>query len=226
MKRKKSIVIDRERTDRYFEPIVRRLPPGISPDFITAISFIPLLAYFFLVWFSGRYGFSWANFLILFPAFIALFLAAGLDGLDGALARKRKKQGRRTDAQLQLGNFLDHTLDRISDIILLICIPLGGYCSWWLVLFALIGISLTSFCGTEAEAVYNFREYGGILGRLRRLGILLAVTFMSAVYPGEIAGFSFFGWTMIIFGGGGLITFGQRFYKTYKKGNDLIKSKR
>lgn len=233
--KKKSIIIDRKSTDRYFEPIVKRLPPSVTPNFITWISFIPPSVYCFLILFSGKSDLSWVfRFAILLLASVVFFFCT-LDGLDGALARKRYSEGKWSENQMKLGNFLDHNVDRISDVIMLLGFPLGGYCRMELFTAAVVVIAWFSYLGVSSEAVYGFREYGGILGRFRRGVVLWVATIIATIwsaitifYPNAVTirsmiiGFSFFEWLMIIFIIGGLISFLQRFYKIYKFGRNLI----
>lgn len=91
-------------------------------------------------------------------------LAFILDGLDGQLARKR---GLASAA----GDLLDHTLDRVVDVALLVA--LGSNTSWFLhpELGAVLGWAaalttmLGSYMGTAAQSVGLKRDYGGFSRR-------------------------------------------------------------
>lgn len=239
MEKKKSMFSDRKETDPRFGFITERLSPSVTPNDITWMSLIPPSIYCLLIWFSGRSDLSWVfRSIILFLAIIAFFFCV-LDGLDGALARKRHSEGKWSENQMKLGNFLDHSVDRISDVIMFFGFPLGGYCRIELFTAAVVAIGLFSYLGVSSEAIYGFREYGGILGRLRRGFILWVATIIATIwsvitifYPNAVTirstiiGFSFFEWLMIVFVVGGLISFLQRFYKIYKFGRNLIQEER
>lgn len=100
---------------------------------------------------------------------VALVLIAGIfDALDGALARHQGTDG-------PYGDFLDHTIDRIVDVGILVAIgynaalvldPMAGYAA---ALLTLLG----SYMGTQAQSVGLGRIYGGF-SRADRLVITLA----------------------------------------------------
>ena len=87
---------------------------------------------------------------------VALVLIAGIfDALDGALARHQGTAG-------PYGDFLDHTIDRVVDVGLVVAIgynsayvvdPLAG---WAAALLTLLG----SYMGTQAQSVGLGRIYG------------------------------------------------------------------
>ncbi len=100
---------------------------------------------------------------------VALVLIAGVfDALDGALARHQGTDG-------PYGDFLDHTIDRVVDVGILVAIgynaalvldPMAGYAA---ALLTLLG----SYMGTQAQSVGLGRIYGGF-SRADRLVITLA----------------------------------------------------
>ena len=212
MNKNESIIADRKRTDRYFEPIAKRLPP--NPNSLSVISFILAMIYSFITWFSGINNFSPG----LFFAFFFLLFSSALDAVDGTVARLRKLESK-------WGDYLDHALDRIADTSFIIAIIFGGYVRWEIGLFSFAGIFLTSDFGALAKAAGLPREYGGIMGRTIRLVVLMAATISNAICPDKIGmngvGFTFLGWAMVIFAIGGIYTAYQRFHRTR---NALIKS--
>lgn len=98
-------------------------------------------------------------------AALLVVVSGGLDVADGELARRR---GGGTDR----GDFLDHVLDRYSDLVLLVGVA-AGTGAWLLGTVALTGVFLTSYMGTQAQAVGAGRDYGGLLGRADRIGLLV-----------------------------------------------------
>ena len=98
-----------------------------------------------------------------------VFLTAILDALDGMVARIREISSRR-------GDLVDHTLDRVADIIIMGGIALGPLVDDITVGFAaIIGILMLSYMGTQAQAVGAGREYAGLFGRADRLVVLILV---------------------------------------------------
>ena len=88
-----------------------------------------------------------------------------LDVLDGALARH-------TGAASPIGDYLDHVFDRYADVFIITGIIVYGVQTWqapvpaWVIgLFAITGVLLSSYMGTQAQAVGLKRNYGGVLGR-------------------------------------------------------------
>ena len=155
-------------------------------------------------------------------------LAFILDGLDGQLARKR---GLASAA----GDLLDHTLDRVVDVALLVALgsntswslhpELGAVMGWAAALTSMLG----SYMGTAAQSVGLKRDYGGFSRADRSivlmLGVLGAAAQSATQWPG-ISGPSPFGGTLqwnsvslsltlcVI---GGLTTFVLRFRRSLRE---------
>ena len=108
----------------------------------------------------------WTTPLLFLPVGLLIFLAGVFDVLDGAVAR-------RTGTTSVRGDFLDHVLDRYADVLILLGLALSAYAYPPLALLALVSLLLTSYMGTQAQAVGQGRLYGGLLTRADRL-ILLA----------------------------------------------------
>jgi phosphatidylglycerophosphate synthase len=97
-----------------------------------------------------------------------VFLTAVLDALDGIVARLRNLSSKR-------GDLVDHTLDRVADIIILGGIALSPLVVIEVGFAAIIGVLMLSYMGTQAQAVGAGREYAGLLGRADRLIVLIIV---------------------------------------------------
>lgn len=214
----KSIISSREMTDPLLEIITKKIPSFISPNALTGISFLLALVSACFFWLSGTHH----HFIYLFLAGMFLLIASLLDALDGALARTR-------GIESKWGDYLDHSVDRVVDAILLLSISFGGYISWRLMAITLVGVSLTSNLGTLSKSVGLSRNYGG-LGRFWRLVILILATFLNSIYWGKLGinitgigpvKFSFLGWAVVIFAIGGICTASKRFLEARKS---LIKS--
>tara|TARA_X000001036_G_scaffold65772_1_gene56512 strand:+ start:1468 stop:2073 length:606 start_codon:yes stop_codon:yes gene_type:complete len=99
---------------------------------------------------------------------LMVFLTAVFDALDGIVARMRNLSSKR-------GDLVDHTLDRVADIIIVGGIALGPLVDVTVGFSAIIGILMLSYMGTQAQAVGAGREYAGLLGRADRLVVLAVV---------------------------------------------------
>ena len=198
----------RHLADAILDPFARRLA-GVSPNAISAAAFVC----------AGVAGVSFlyrGGWPLILGALFA-FLNALLDALDGKVAKITGKASRR-------GDFLDHVLDRYSDVLMLGGLALGPYCPVWIGLLAIVGVLLTSYMGTQAQAVGAGRDYRGILGRADRLVILVVAALLQAAWqPNAIRDlgldpwrFSILGWTMVLFAVLGNVTALQRAVSTWR----------
>jgi archaetidylinositol phosphate synthase len=81
---------------------------------------------------------------------------------------------------------LDHVLDRYADLAVLVGLT-AGVGQWALGLAAVTGVLMTSYLGTQIQAVGIGREYGGLLGRADRLALVGIVGVVAAVVPVTVA---------------------------------------
>lgn len=141
-----------------------------------------------------------------------LFVAlnALLDGLDGALARAENIQSIK-------GDLLDHVVDRYADIFIITGIFAGGFASWPVGVLALTGVLMSSYLGTQAQAVGVGRYYGGVLGRADRLVLILCAGLLTLAFPSPFFGLSILGWLLLVFGVMGHITAAQRFIYVWRQ---------
>jgi archaetidylinositol phosphate synthase len=97
---------------KILNPLAKRM--NVNPNIITIISpFIALLSALLY----------WKGFLLI--GAIVILLSGLFDVVDGAIARYHGKNS-------DFGAFLDSTMDRFSDGIIIIGIIAGGYCSWFI----------------------------------------------------------------------------------------------
>jgi archaetidylinositol phosphate synthase len=167
---------------------------GLTPNILSVIAFLASVAAGF------------AFFLGQVPAAVALVAVNALfDSLDGAIAREMKMASTR-------GDFLDHVLDRYADIFIITGIFAGGAAPWIIGVFGLTGVLMSSYLGTQAQAVGVGRYYGGTLGRADRLVLIVLAGILTLWLPGGLSGVSFLGWLLVIFGIFGHATAIQRFF--------------
>jgi archaetidylinositol phosphate synthase len=139
-----------------------------------------------------------------FWGIIAVAVTAFCDMMDGAVAREMKIQSLR-------GDFLDHAVDRYADIFIICGLFAGGLVPWPVGVFALTGVLMSSYLGTQAQAVGVGRFYGGLLGRADRLVLIMVFGIIGLIYPVTFYGLTWLGWLMLLFGFFGHITAFQRF---------------
>jgi len=175
-------------------------PNGIS---VVAIGFAALA--------GGAYAVAGTELLgvgpepALYPIGAMLVLLNGwMDLVDGALARR---QG----VDSVSGDLLDHVLDRYADILVIVGLAAGAE-AYRLGLLAVTGVLMTSYLGTQAQAVGLDRVYGGFVGRADRLAIIGIVTAVSPAVAGGIAGLSPVAWLLVFLAVVGHLTALQRFW--------------
>ena len=166
--------------DRYRSVADRLLGPwvsaadglGLSPDQVSVIAFVVAVVAAAAFAVGESVGYAAGALFVLFNGW--------LDLVDGALARR---QGVASDG----GDFLDHVLDRYADVAIIagLTVGVGAYA---LGFAAITGVLLTSYLGTQIQAVGIGREYGGLLGRADRLALAGVVGAVAAVYPDPVVG--------------------------------------
>ena len=139
---------------------------GLSPDQVSVLAF-------------GAAVLAAVAFAVAEPAFyvagaLLVLLNGWLDLVDGALARE---QAVASDG----GDLLDHVLDRYADIAVIAGFT-AGIDAYALGFLAVTGVLMTSYLGTQIQAVGIGREYGGLLGRADRLALMGIVGVVAAVY--------------------------------------------
>jgi len=184
----------------YFDPLVRcAIRWKITPNILTIAALLASLVagiLFFLqmtVW-----------------AVLAVAANAFFDAMDGAVARETKSQSLR-------GDFLDHAVDRYADIFIITGIFASGLVPWPIGVLALTGVLMSSYLGTQAQAVGVGRYYGGVLGRADRLVLIMVVGIVFILYPQTIYGLNLLGWLLLLFGVFGHVTAFQRFAYVWRK---------
>ncbi len=148
------------------------------------------------------------DFLIF--SFLSIFLSAIFDALDGKVARIRKLSSKR-------GDFLDHLFDRYADAAIIIGIGLSRYSSPQIAIFALTGVFLTSYVGTQAQAVGLERLYAGFLGRAERMIILTILPLLQYFVSIKIIYFTVTEWVLLIFAVLGILNSIYRAVVVWKK---------
>lgn len=204
------MVLDKTRKD--VDPFLTSIAKHFSrvnPDVLTwlALLFAVIAGIFF--YFSSPQN-ELGNYY-LFIAALFVFLNGLFDAIDGKVAKLTYKATAR-------GDFLDHALDRYADVVIVGGLALSPWCRPSIGLLAIIGMLLTSYMGTQAQAIGHKRDYSGLLGRADRLALLITFPIIQHI----ILHYSFslpwnttvLEWTLIYFAVVGNITALQRFYST------------
>lgn len=146
---------------------------------------------------------------VLLAGFLVIFNSI-FDALDGVIARKANRATPR-------GDFLDHVIDRYSDVFIICSIFFADYVPWQVGVAAIVGVQLTSYLGTQAQALNLGRYYGGIMGRADRLVVVILAAFGNFAFSSPIAGFPILGWAVILIAVTSHITAIQRILYIWKK---------
>ncbi|MGC8562245.1 MAG: CDP-alcohol phosphatidyltransferase family protein [Thermoplasmata archaeon] len=160
----------------------------VNPNSITLISFL-LAILFALTYYLGRRGI-----IYLVAALILIIGSSYLDALDGAVARRFKKESKK-------GDFLDHLLDRYSDFVILFGMTVSSFGNLYFGVVAIAGTFMSSYVGTQSQAVGLNRLYGGFPGRADRLVIIMIVTVLQIFTMRiELFGFYITAWALLFLG--------------------------
>ena len=148
----------RDKVDFALTPVAKKLI-RVNPNYISWAALILALVAGIVLYFSFSY--LW---LLILGAIIVI-TSGYLDALDGKVAKLAGKASRR-------GDYLDHVFDRYADVLMIGGVAVSGWCNPYLGMVALIGVLLTSYMGTQAQAVGAPRLYSGLLGRADRVVLL------------------------------------------------------
>lgn len=184
---------------RILEPIAKRI--DTDPNIITLIS--PLIAILSAIFFSY-------NHLIL--GGILILIAGIFDVLDGAIARYHNKSSR-------FGAFLDSTMDRFSDTIIIVGIIFGGYINWVLGILAIHSAFTVSYVRASAESK-GIPCNVGIAERATRLILITLGAIIAGFLGNQIMGIAIIILVIISY-----FTVVQRIYHVWKISNKPVDSR-
>jgi len=207
-----DMVLDRTRgkVDPFLTMIAKHFT-HINPDILTwfALLFSLIAGCFF--YFSNPSS-ELHNFFLFFAALFVL-LNGLFDAIDGKVAKL-------TNMASVRGDFLDHALDRYADVFMVGALALSSWCRPPIGLLAIVGVLLTSYMGTQAQAIGYKRDYSGLLGRADRLALLIVFPIIQHIalhsslqLPWNT---TIIEWVLIYFAVVGNITAIQRFHITLR----------
>jgi len=177
----------RKGAERYIEPVANAFV-GWNPNNLTWMSLVVAILAGTSIYLSGNNPLISGNrYPLLFIGALLILLSSMFDALDGAVARRRGMQSPQ-------GDYLDHVLDRMSDVVVFIGISLSSLCDDAIGLISVIVILLASYMGTQAQAVGAGRDYSGF-GRADRIILVTG----GVIFQGfaSIFGWDILGWTIL-----------------------------
>ena len=164
----------RDKADFALTPVAKKLI-NVNPNMISWAGLLLALLCGILLYLSYDY-----HILLLIGAIVVL-ISGYFDALDGKVAKLAGKASKR-------GDFLDHVFDRYADVFMIGGVALSAWCNPIIGALALVGVLLTSYMGTQAQAVGAPRLYAGLLGRADR--VVLSTLFPIIQYVMIILGHS------------------------------------
>ena len=176
---------------------------GLTPNAVSAVAFVVAIGAA-IAYYLGGTAPVW---YVLASTLVAL--NGWLDLLDGALARRQGVDSR-------AGDLLDHVLDRYADIVIVAGLA-AGVGRYGLGLAAVTGVLMTSYLGTQSQAVGLDRAYGGLVGRADRLAIIGLVGYLAVVVRASLFGLDLVGWVLVFLAVIGHLTAVQRFLGAWRR---------
>ena len=172
----------RKRADFALTPVAKKLI-NVNPNMISWGGLILAFLSGLLFYFSYEY-----HYLLIVGAVVVL-ISGYFDALDGKIAKLAGKASSK-------GDYLDHVFDRYADVFMIGGVAVSAWCDPYIGLLALVGVLLTSYMGTQAQAIGAPRLYAGLLGRADRvvLSTLFPIIQFIMIFAGhsviEVAGYS------------------------------------
>jgi len=183
--------------ERALAPFVRAAKAvGATPNAVSVVAFLFAVAAGGAFYLGGTDPVWWP------VAALLVFANGWLDLVDGALARE-------LGVESEAGDMLDHVLDRYADIAVIAGVAAGAD-AYALGLLAVTGVLMTSYLGTQTQAIGLEREYGGLLGRADRLALVGLAGVIAFLRP-EVGGYGVLVLLLGLFAVVGHLTALQRF---------------
>ena len=159
----------KQKTEIYLTPYVAHLP--IDPNTITIVSIIPSLLFLIA--------------LVYHAYALALLALLGtlLDGLDGIVARAQNKAS-------AFGGFLDSTMDRLSDALIIVSFGFGGLVAWEIIVIVLSFSFLISYARSRGELASGgqVKFNVGLIERPQRLISIFFALVLYLFFPSRVIG--------------------------------------
>lgn len=190
--------------------LVARMPLAVTPDRLTSLGF------------AGAVGVG-AGFALSFihPAWLWLAIGSFVinwfgDSLDGSLARFRKIE------RPNFGYFIDHSMDALGNLAIMVGIGLSPYVRFDVAMLALASyllLSIHTFLSAKATGQFNLTYLGGGPTEMRVILIGMS-TAMLIVGPAQFAGYDASPFDVFV-AGFAILLFGIFVVQTTKVGRAL-----
>jgi archaetidylinositol phosphate synthase len=151
----------RSKVDFAITPIAKKLI-NVNPNMISWAGLILAFIAGTLFYVSGYYEIKEMWLWMLIAGSVTVIVSGYFDALDGKVAKLAGKASKK-------GDFLDHVFDRYADVFMIGGVAISAWCNPYIGMAALVGVLLTSYMGTQAQAVGAPRLYAGLLGRADRV---------------------------------------------------------
>src|SRR5256885_7942493 len=150
--------------ERYLNPFIGYLS-NVSPNTLTLLGSIPPILFFVFI------VYHWYVFALM------ALIGNGIDMLDGMVARKYHKV-------TNFGGFLDSTLDRIADFLIIAAFGFAGIVGWQIVAPFLLFAFLTSYIRSRGELANPHVSFAvGIIERSERLVLIFFSLLLYLFFP-------------------------------------------
>ena len=192
---------------KLIDPLAHRYP--FSPNSLSIISLAFALLAAIVINLNDHLG----DIVLVYCGLLVL-LNAACDGLDGQEARFQKVSSKK-------GDLIDHTFDRVADLMILIGISWSVYCDMGLGLLALSAMIMVSYLGTQSQALGAGRNLKGLMGRADRLVLLIFIPIIQYVAKvqfdvADIYEYTLLEWLLMVILVTSVITCFQRFRDIWK----------
>lgn len=194
----------RDLADRMMQPlVVGAVRVGLTPNLVSVAAILVAAAA------GGAFASAGDQQSLYLVGAVLVVINGVLDLLDGGLARE-------LGVDSMSGDMFDHVLDRYADILIVGGLATGVE-NYALGFAAVTGVLMTSYLGTQAEAVGIDRVYGGLLGRADRLALVTAVTVLTPFVEVTVFEVGLVGILLAVFAVIGHLTAAQRFYYSMRE---------
>lgn len=150
--------------EKILNPLIAYLST-VNPNVLTLIGSIPSILFFVAVLNH--------NYILA----LIFFLGNFLDLFDGMVARKYGKV-------TAFGGFLDSTLDRVSDFLLITAFGFAGIVGWEIIMPLLLVAFLTSYIRSRGELANPGVSFAvGLIERTERLAIIFVGLLLYTIFP-------------------------------------------
>jgi phosphatidylglycerophosphate synthase len=145
-------------------PLVKHVT-RVSPNTLTLLGSIPPILFFvFIVYHLYVWG-------------IIMLILSGFDMLDGMVARTHHKVS-------AFGGFLDSTIDRVADFLIITAFAFGNLVRWEIVAPLLLFSFLTSYVRSRGELANPKVSFAmGLIERPERLVLILLALLFDMFFP-------------------------------------------